>query len=67
MQRTLISIDTMSGQNLQFTVDREKMDVTTFGVMFERPDKPKAIMIVPWNNIKVIHMEDLEEEEDGNE
>lgn len=67
MQRTLISVDTMSGQNLQFTVDREKMDVTTFGIMFEKPENPKGMMIIPWTNIKVLHMEDLEDKEDGNE
>lgn len=67
MARTLLSADLVSGQNLSFTIDRDKMDVTTFGVMFENPLNPKSMMIVPWTNIKVLHMEDLEEKEDGNE
>lgn len=69
-RQVLLSIETVDGENVSFTIPKKDMGFPEFGFMYtiRRATNPKEErnIIIPWPQIKkIIIDETLEEKEDG--
>lgn len=68
--RVFVNLQTMDGEDVSFTVAKDKLMLPEFGIMYTinqatNPKSEKSI-IIPWHQVKKLIIDTTEEEDNGN-